>query len=330
MSKARLVGDRVLPSVVDAGFMLSNQSDVDVVDAAALIEVMTERIRYTRPAITASDDGHAGSHWLPLNRKERYFTATVLPMICASDGFAHVGRLLQLCGLPEVAVQAGLDGDQELVFYTEYGFAESVFTEADRARWPDPAEGDTPDVVIAGDDWLVAIEAKMFHNPSHAGLEAQMARQAKLVDYWSSKRHMDPRRVAHVLLLPRDLAAETQPASRYITWEQVRDTYAAVAPRYWVRQLNLALAAYAELRSKAPTANDEARYTGQKIVERHAAGEFQYDHVGRAGGASGKLLAGDVSSGTWRERVYQVRSGPPAGNNPHWMTLADFLAATGH
>ncbi len=44
---------------------------------------------------------------LPLNRKERYYTGTVLPMIVCCDEFAHFGRFLRLCGVPDGAVVAG-------------------------------------------------------------------------------------------------------------------------------------------------------------------------------------------------------------------------------
>jgi hypothetical protein len=36
---------------------------------------------------------------LPINRKEVYYTATVLPCIVCADGFAHIHRLWQLLGI---------------------------------------------------------------------------------------------------------------------------------------------------------------------------------------------------------------------------------------
>jgi len=36
---------------------------------------------------------------LPVNRKERYYTGTVLPALIASDGLLHLPRFLRLCGL---------------------------------------------------------------------------------------------------------------------------------------------------------------------------------------------------------------------------------------
>ncbi len=44
---------------------------------------------------------------LPINRKEVYYTATVLPCIVCADGFAHIHRfweLLGIQGIPQVDV----------------------------------------------------------------------------------------------------------------------------------------------------------------------------------------------------------------------------------
>ena len=62
---------------------------------------------------------------LPINRKERYYTGTVLPMIVASDGFKHFGRFLALCGMPEVALEAD-PNSTNIQFLAEYGFEESL------------------------------------------------------------------------------------------------------------------------------------------------------------------------------------------------------------
>src|SRR6185312_6165083 len=44
---------------------------------------------------------------LPLNRKERFYTGTVLPMLIASDGFMHLNRFLRLCSAPTLPPAAG-------------------------------------------------------------------------------------------------------------------------------------------------------------------------------------------------------------------------------
>lgn len=77
---------------------------------AEMLGVLGERTRYSR-AVAGAVAGHdpqpsGGSEFIqatharmPMNRKERYFTGTVLPMLIADNGFAHLHRFLALCGL---------------------------------------------------------------------------------------------------------------------------------------------------------------------------------------------------------------------------------------
>ncbi len=84
---------------------------------------------------------------LPINRKERYYTGTVLPMIVACDGFKHLNRFLELCGAPsKVAVEAD-PASCNIEFFTEYSLKESLRGGAEK-RFSDPAGKDTPDLVI--------------------------------------------------------------------------------------------------------------------------------------------------------------------------------------
>lgn len=135
-------------------------------------------------------------------------------------------------------------------FFTEYGFAESIHTDEDKSEWPDQVPPDTPDVVLAGPDWMLAIEAKMLHNPSADDVRKQMARQSAVVDLWRTKRELPHRRVKHVLLLPARLAERVGPLGYdVLTWEKVLDSYAAVGPQYWVNLLGVALQRHEELES---------------------------------------------------------------------------------
>ncbi|MCC6556300.1 MAG: hypothetical protein IT372_25345 [Polyangiaceae bacterium] len=49
---------------------------------------------------------HLADTGLPFNRKERFFTGTVLPMLVCADDFAHFGRLTDLVGLGRIDVDA--------------------------------------------------------------------------------------------------------------------------------------------------------------------------------------------------------------------------------
>ena len=56
---------------------------------------------------------------LPVNRKERYYTGTVLPMIVASDGFKRLPKFLTLCGVTtDLALRGSSSGvHQRSVLY---------------------------------------------------------------------------------------------------------------------------------------------------------------------------------------------------------------------
>ena len=77
---------------------------------------------------------HLADTGLPFNRKERFFTGTVLPMlVCAAD-FAHFSRLTELVGLGPIEVDAR-PSSANVQFFTEYSFVESVVGEA-KLRFP--------------------------------------------------------------------------------------------------------------------------------------------------------------------------------------------------
>jgi len=154
---------------------LTAQQSADIAD---LLESMAQAIRQTRAlagAVQSGFDPVEGARrsvetvlrtGLPLNRKERFYTGTVLPMIAAWDGFAHLDRLLGLCGLPSAGLEGNaLEGRHPVQFFTEYNFAESPFTSADMAQFAAaPLDAYTPDVVIVGTDWLLCRQA--FHQGS--------------------------------------------------------------------------------------------------------------------------------------------------------------------
>jgi hypothetical protein len=342
---ARVSGEGSIVEEIEHGDWNANLTPQKAIDLADLLYAMAEHVRYTREAAgflsgefpwtpygTAMlEDG--GAEGLPINRKERFYTGTVLPMIVASDGFAHLHRFLALCGLQVVPFDRhALNGDPDIEFFTEYNFAESRFTDHDRDRFQDaPTDADTPDVVIVGPDWLVAVEAKMFHNPPAGGLNEQMRRQRVLVDYWTAQLKVPADRVAHVLLLPSKLPI-TGVNHVLVTWEQVLEAYQVVGPRYWVSMLQTAISRYEELRSQGTAsfgANADGHMTGAAILEAHSLGELEYAYMGRNFGLEGSDLRRDLSTGKWRTQRYEVRF-EPLPENPNWFAIADFIAKTAH
>lgn len=351
MIMARLAGEGgVLEQLENGEWDRALQEHDNLTDAAALLRVAAENARYTREAVDALRQGptwdteapqrvagDAAGRRLPFNRKERYFTGTVFPMIVASDGFAHLDRLLDLCQLEDVHVEPGLNANQDIQFFTEYSFKESVFSREDRARFADaPPGGDTPDIVLVGPDWLLTIEAKMYDQPTAVSLNGQLDRQWTLVEYWAKAFRFDPARVQHVALIPAALSRRLGPLSRpTVTWEELADAYRDVAPRFWLGQLDYANTAALTTETDAVFGvNAHGHRTGQEIYDGLltpgpgdatdlVGTDATFDYMGRGGGLDGKALADDIATGRWRTQRYEVRVGDAPNTN--WFAIADFL-----
>lgn len=267
-------------------------------------------------------------HTLPLNRKERYYTGTVLPGIVCADDMTHLHRLTNLMGVPGVDVSGDPD-DCGLVFFTEYGVAESVYGPA-RDRFDDlPADRDTPDVVFLAtrpNPTLFALEAKLYDRPSGFDLKTQLNRQAKLLADLATRLavwlEVPQVPVAHYALLPTAQAGHDF-GYPVLTWQQLQSAYADVGPAYWLAMLDEALSRYDDLVTR-PRPNDEDRLTGDDIVEQHHAGTATYTFMGRTGGIAGTELLGDIKTGKWRTTIYQVASTHPGNRN--WFPTTEFVA----
>lgn len=286
--------------------------------------------------MTETDQPHSLTwlldHTLPLNRKERYFTGTVLPGIVCSADMTHLHKLTALMGHPDVEV-SGNPADCGLVFFTEYGLAESAYGPA-TARFDDlPTNRDTPDVVFLTTrptPKLFALEAKLYDRPSGYDLRAQLDRQSTLLMDLASRltRWLDVPDVpiAHYALLPpQQASADLGGAYPVLTWQDVHDAYAEVAPAYWLAILAEAIHRYPDLVTRARP-NDDNRLTGADIVVGHRTGALPYTAVGRTGGMTGDDFRADVESGTWRTTRYQVATRHPGNRN--WFTIEEFMART--
>lgn len=313
-----------------------------------LLLVVTERLRHARSVAGEAEETRdraairplagtgfqaASQSRLPMNRKERYFTGTVLPGLVAADGLIHLPRFLALCDLAVTlpAEEHGLlEGAQDVQFFTEYAFAESIVG-ADKERFAGaPSERDTPDLVVCGSDWLLAVEAKVFHRPTAEALDGQMRRQAPLVAYWARRLGIEESRTRHVLLLPQALAESRSGLDWQVkTWEAVADAFAVAGDGYWLGVLRAALRDYDKLASPEPTfgANAQGRLTGAEILDDLKAPAPVHGWVGRVGGLDGEAFGDDCTTGSWVTRTYEVRKDPPPERNPNWFTTGQFAAA---
>jgi hypothetical protein len=61
-------------------------------------------------------------------------------------------------------------------------------------------------------------------------------------------------------------------------------------------------------------------------VARFGRNDLSYQWMGRGGGLTGRLLASDIDSGSWRRQLYQLRTSL-ADPNRNWFPVEVFVAA---
>ncbi len=271
---------------------------------------------------------------LPLNRKERYFTGTVLPAIVCADNFRHFDLFLRLLTTAELPRVDPHPERTNLQFFTEYSFVEAL-TGAAKGRFPDPPHTkDTPDLVcfLRGHvDVLIAVEAKMYDSPSGADLRVQFDAQRRLLAYL--QRHLPASDVVHVMLLPEKLARRAGLGEEIpvVTWESVVDAYLPVlgADHYFLAVLRLALERYDALVSSAAWQsgkNADGWLPGSTILKRAEQGDRSIRQVGRHRGLDGPVFAEDLRTGGWKNQPYEVSAAETPANR-NWFPVEDFVRA---
>jgi len=265
---------------------------------------------------------------LPLNRKERFYTGTVFPMIVCKDDFRDFGRFTRL--LPDYEEQP-LDfrpSSANVQFFTEYCLVDSIYGTS-KDRFPSrPKLRDTPDIVIlvCGERRvLIALEAKMFDVPSRPDLRDQLKGQRVILDYLLGVLKVD--QFYHGVLLPQQLKDRVVDiGAPIITWQELAASFEEVRESdYFLSQLRSACDRYDELKAKpGPMANAEDRITGEAIEKGYLSGNYRYRIMGRSEGLSGRRLAEDIRSKRWGEQLYEVSSCDSSPNR-NWFYIKDFV-----
>ena len=275
---------------------------------------------------------------LPLNRKERYYTGTVLPALLCADSMQYLDRL----GQPDMLNLGSLDvrddpDDCTVLFFTEYSLIESAIGPIG-AKFPrlTGLAKDTPDVVVLitqPKPILIALEAKMYDRPSKPDLVKQLTAQKSQLDllctYLAGHLNAEKVRLEHWALLPAKLAAAMPDlGTPILTWEQVLDKYADVDQRYFHAVLATALARYDTLVSKGAGYQD-GDLAGAKLGARRLAADDTWPYMGAAGGLQGQRVAAAISDGSWATRQFQCRHKELPGNK-NWFTVDAFIQALRH
>jgi len=188
---------------------------------------------------------------IPLNRKESFYTGTVLPGIICSDDFKHFSKFLEVIGLGDL--QLDLQRPSESVqFYTEYCLAFALAVPRAPVDLKKLCLGnDTPDIMILVKGKtrrvLVVIEAKMFSVVTPDSLKIQLKNQRNnVIDglrQWLGLKAAD---IHHMALLPQPLLSKMgtweQEGVQITTWEDILEAFKPLdVPRHWIKALDEAL-----------------------------------------------------------------------------------------
>ena len=268
--------------------------------------------------------------YLPLNRKERFYTGTVLPMIVAKENFRHLPKLLSLLHIsnpPDIRHHVDTTNIQ---FFTEYSLLESIVPSSQRHFHDLPKSKDTPDVIIllgGPPKILIALEAKMFDLPNQDELNEQLDAQGKVLE--SIRKTLDIQQVFHFALLPEMLAKKMR-GLRYpiISWETIVEAYGPICKGdYFYELLCIALQDYEKLIAGEISygKNCEEHLSGKDIYDRFKEGKLDGSWMGRQGGLRGEKLERDLASGKWRSFKYETRSSPVPESNRNWFQVGEFV-----
>lgn len=271
---------------------------------------------------------------LPMNRKERFFTGTVFPMIVCRENFKYFNHFINLIDdLSNIEIKATPE-NSNIQFFTEYSLVESIMGKSE-LRFPDPPlTKDTPDIIISirtsdKGKILIAIEAKMYDNPTGDKLKTQMNNQRdNILEYL--KERLEISKIYHYALLPGPLFNEVKKAGfnyPVILWEDIYNIYKEFSDNdYFLEILRVAINSYEELVSRSAQygINCEERLQGQYIYDNYKRGTLAKIVMGRNYGFYGDLLSEDIRSGTWRKQYYETSSAenPP---NRNWFYIKEFV-----
>ncbi|GJQ61163.1 MAG: hypothetical protein SCALA702_02160 [Melioribacteraceae bacterium] len=227
--------------------------------------------------------------YLPMNRKERFFTGTVLPQIICRDNFKLMYRFLELIeGFPKnININPGSDFNN-IQFLTEYSLKESSserFFGRTFSGLPDSK--DTPDLVILFTEpemYLVVIEAKMYSSANEYDLKRQMQNQKKFVEVIAENLAIQEANIFHVALVPAPMFPDKKAfLFGTIYWEEVLEKYQAYAKGdYFWQVLKLALNKYDNLKSGSQRVySTYVEKRGESMRNETVPNEWDFKHLGR-------------------------------------------------
>ena len=258
---------------------------------------------------------------LPFNRKERFYTGTVLPALLFHKGLSNFYTFLrQIKGFPlEINEAATKD---YFLFYTEYNLKESAGERSVGRKIYAPTN-ETPDVVIEilkPVKVFIIIEAKMFENTTTTKVSNQIKRQEKYVgEVLQNEFKLQTNQIFHIALVPKKLGISERKYFRVINWDIfLEDQFSNLTSCYFYNYLKFSLENYDDLVSIRVGPDT----TGLEIYKLTKQGERFW--VGREGGADS--IDKDGKNGSWAIHEYYTNPAKPkSGRRGNWITNDEFV-----
>jgi len=259
---------------------------------------------------------------LPLNRKERFYTGTVLPALLFHNGLTNFYRFLKIIrDLPKEINESTTGGN--FLFYTEYNLKESA-GERSVGRKIYAPRNDSPDFIIEilkPIKTFIIIEAKMFENTTTSKISNQIRNQKKFVgEVLKNEFKLQNSQVIHIALLPRNSGVSEGNNFQVIYWDEFLEGQFPdlLEDCFFYNYLKFGLDNYDDLVS----VNVGPDTVGLEIYKLAKQGNRFW--VGRDGGAD--KIDEDGANGTWKTRVYfTYQNKPKGGRKDNWITSEQFV-----
>ena len=266
---------------------------------------------------------------LPLNRKERFYTATVLPALLFHDGLRNFYTFLKMIkNFPETINEHASGTD--FLFFTEYNLKEAS-GERNIGRKISTPTNETPDIVIEvlkPTKVFVIIEAKMFAAAKQTDLVEQVIRQKlAIVEPLKQSFKLEQATFYHVAIVPRALKISETEHFQVLNWEGfIEDKRFTFQDCIFYNYLRCALENYDKL-------VQEEMWTYPSHVTFYLTGEEVYLNgkgdktvwVGRKQGR--QTFIKDVVNNSWRKRKYCACSFKPEKGIPgQWINSEEFTS----
>ena len=272
---------------------------------------------------------------LPINRKERFYTGTILPSIICCNNFSHIDRFFNL--IPNFNIKLSINPNADnnnILLLTEYSFKESLVENHFKEMFTDKYETkDTPDLVILITEpelILIVGEAKMFSNVNPGEINTQMNNQKWFINTLINTHNIKKENCFHFALLPQKLIFSKESLNYPVVfWEEILESYSDILEKdYFYNTLKIAISKFDNLKSTnlgngiSFGKNMESKLSGEKIIEFANSGESFW--VGRFGGVNGEKFRTDVNTGNWRNFEYEINISSKAQPNNNWFSSREF------